>query len=126
MYFLLQALILAGLPVTPSASAVLQHPFRSRAPILTSEIDTSIESILKGFKSPGGAAVAIVRRNEQGSWDVETKGYGIAKSDGTKVTSENLFAIASNSKASLPLRSFGPAYSPTGIPSYSQHWPREF
>ncbi|KAJ6566564.1 beta-lactamase/transpeptidase-like protein [Mycena capillaripes] len=98
MYFLLQALILANLPVTLSAFAPLQQPFQSRAPILTSEIDADIESILKSFKSPGGAAVAIVRRSEQGSWDVETKGYGIAKGDGSKVTSETLFAIASNSK----------------------------
>ncbi|KAF8191527.1 beta-lactamase/transpeptidase-like protein [Mycena galopus ATCC 62051] len=94
MYFLLQALILASLPVLFS----LQQPFQSRAPILTSEIDASIESILKSFKSPGGVAVATVRRSEHGSWDVETKGYGIAKGDGTKVTSETLFALASNSK----------------------------
>ncbi|KAF7345808.1 Beta-lactamase class penicillin binding protein [Mycena venus] len=103
MFFLLQALILASLWVTLSAFARLQQPFQSHAPILTSKIDASIESILKSFKSPGGAAVAIVRRSEQGSWDVETKGYGIAKGDRTKVTSETLFAIGSNSKASLAL-----------------------
>ncbi|KAJ7827207.1 hypothetical protein B0H13DRAFT_1480021, partial [Mycena leptocephala] len=52
----------------------------SHTPILNSEVDASIESILKSFKSPGGVAVAVVRRSEQGfGWDVETKGYGIAK-----------------------------------------------
>ncbi|KAJ7269021.1 beta-lactamase/transpeptidase-like protein [Mycena rebaudengoi] len=56
---------------------------------ITDSLVLRLHSILKGFKSPGGAAVAI---------DVETKGYGIAKGDGTKVTSETLFSIASNSK----------------------------
>ncbi|KAJ7448276.1 beta-lactamase/transpeptidase-like protein [Mycena galericulata] len=53
--------------------------------ILNAEVDAAIASILEDFKTPGGVGVAFVRKQEDGSWDVETKGYGIAKADGTKL-----------------------------------------
>ncbi|KAJ7144404.1 hypothetical protein C8R44DRAFT_539629, partial [Mycena epipterygia] len=65
--------------------------------ILNPEVDAAIHSILKDFNSPGGLGIAVVRKDAHG-WTVETKGYGIAKADGTKVTEDTLFSIASNSK----------------------------
>ncbi|KAF9017788.1 hypothetical protein BDZ89DRAFT_1044930 [Hymenopellis radicata] len=66
--------------------------------LLTSEIDDFIQSIPVEWGAPGGVAVAAVMMNENGSWSVDTKGYGNARSDGTLVDSETMFAIGSNSK----------------------------
>jgi CubicO group peptidase (beta-lactamase class C family) len=66
--------------------------------LLNEETDAFINQVLKDFNSPGGAAVALVRRDDQGTWVVETKGYGIATANGSKVTENTLFAIGSNSK----------------------------
>ncbi|KIK66161.1 hypothetical protein GYMLUDRAFT_55999 [Collybiopsis luxurians FD-317 M1] len=63
-----------------------------------SAVDEFIQDILREWKSPGGLSIALVRRDDSGAWTVETKGYGTAKSDGTKVDENTLFAIASNSK----------------------------
>lgn len=71
--------------------------------ILSPSIDTFINNLLSEWNSPGGASVAVVRADGQGGWSVETKGYGIAKVDGTKVTPDAIFSIGSNSKVSLPL-----------------------
>ncbi|KAJ7766340.1 beta-lactamase/transpeptidase-like protein [Mycena maculata] len=99
--------ILAGVPVVAAAAANfgrLQRPFKlfdtkKQTNLLNAEVDSAINSILKDFKSPGGVGVAVVRRHKDRSgWNVETKGYGNAKVDGTKVTSDTLFPIGSNSK----------------------------
>ncbi|KAJ6552222.1 beta-lactamase/transpeptidase-like protein [Mycena vulgaris] len=111
MHFLLRFIALAtaagsvSLVCSTPATVAQQQPFDSHTNnILNPDIDGAIESILKSFKSPGGVGVAVVRKDDQGSgWRVETKGYGIAKVDGTKVTPDTLFAIGSNSKASLLL-----------------------
>ncbi|KAJ3740199.1 beta-lactamase/transpeptidase-like protein [Lentinula detonsa] len=66
--------------------------------ILTLQIDSFIEQVLSDWNSAGGVGIAVVQRNEDGSWNVENKGYGIAKTDGSKVTGDTLFAIGSNSK----------------------------
>ncbi|KAJ6620375.1 beta-lactamase/transpeptidase-like protein [Mycena sp. CBHHK59/15] len=66
--------------------------------ILSSKIDAFINNILTEWNSPGGAAVAVVRMYGRGGWLTETKGYGVAKVDGTKVNSETIFSIGSNSK----------------------------
>jgi CubicO group peptidase (beta-lactamase class C family) len=39
-----------------------------------------------------------VRVDAQGKWSVETKGYGVAKADGTKVDPDTIFSLGSNSK----------------------------
>ena len=63
------------------------------------DVGAAINSILQDFRSPGGVGVAVVRKGPDGSgWSVETKGYGVAKLDGTKATSDTLFCIGSNSK----------------------------
>ncbi|KAJ7700387.1 beta-lactamase/transpeptidase-like protein [Mycena rosella] len=79
----------------------LQQPFKldSSDAILNPKIDAAINSVLKNFNSPGGVGVAVVRKGKLDSaWIVETKGYGVAKVDGTKVTKDTLFSIGSNSK----------------------------
>jgi CubicO group peptidase (beta-lactamase class C family) len=69
--------------------------------ILDQETDDFVEKVLKDWKSPGGVAIAFVRRDETGKWvDIETKGYGTATATGTKVTPETMFNIGSNSKVS--------------------------
>jgi CubicO group peptidase (beta-lactamase class C family) len=66
---------------------------------LDQETDDFINKVLKDWKSPGGVAVAFVRRDETGKWvDIETKGYGTATATGTPVTPETMFNIGSNSK----------------------------
>ncbi|KAK1222394.1 hypothetical protein PQX77_014727 [Marasmius sp. AFHP31] len=68
--------------------------------ILTPKIDEFIEGILSSWNSPGGVSVAVVKLEEpEGSWRIETKGYGVANLDGGKrMTEESLVCIASNSK----------------------------
>ncbi|KAJ7452152.1 beta-lactamase/transpeptidase-like protein [Mycena galericulata] len=70
----------------------------SNGTVLNSDIDTFVTNILAEWNSPGGIAVAVVRQDGQGEWIVETKGYGNAKADGTKVTPDTLFSIGSESK----------------------------
>ncbi|KAL4255394.1 hypothetical protein AB1N83_013511, partial [Pleurotus pulmonarius] len=67
-------------------------------PILNADIDAFINDLLSDWHSPGGVSVAVVRKTGNDTWNVETKGYGVAKADGTKVTEQTLFAIGSNSK----------------------------
>ncbi|KAF5353762.1 hypothetical protein D9757_012942 [Collybiopsis confluens] len=85
--------ILPGNP-TPSTQNVF----------ISSEIDSFIEGILDEYHSPG-LSVAVVRRNESyhSGWLMEYGSYGTAKADGTPVTPDSLFAIASNSKLFLSL-----------------------
>ncbi|KAJ7025417.1 beta-lactamase/transpeptidase-like protein [Mycena alexandri] len=107
MFFLLQAVLGSAFSLVFLVQAVrLQQPFDisndsesdSHTKILNAKVDAAINSILKDFKSPGGAGVAVVQKSRKDGWMVETKGYGVAKVDGTKVTSETLFGIGSNSK----------------------------
>ena len=67
--------------------------------VLNSGIDTFINQILSDWNSPGGVGIAVVQRDSQsGTWNVETKGYGIANLNGSNVTENTLFPIGSNSK----------------------------
>jgi CubicO group peptidase (beta-lactamase class C family) len=90
MHFLSLALSLLCCGISASAA--------DNSTILSPEIDTFINNILTEWNSPGGVAVAVVRMDGQGGWMVETKGYGIANANGTKVTSDTIFSIGSNSK----------------------------
>jgi CubicO group peptidase (beta-lactamase class C family) len=86
------------------ALAEVQQPLvqlSSRKDVLTPEIDNFIVSVLKSWNSPAGVAVAIVQKNDDESWNIEKKGYGIAQADGSKVTEDTLFAIGSNSKVKI-------------------------
>ncbi|KAE9386331.1 beta-lactamase/transpeptidase-like protein [Gymnopus androsaceus JB14] len=62
--------------------------------ILNPDIENFIWEVLTDWNSPGG-------QNVDGSWNVEKKGYGVAKADGSNITEDTLFALGSNSKASL-------------------------
>ncbi|KAG5643819.1 hypothetical protein DXG03_009596 [Asterophora parasitica] len=67
--------------------------------VLTAETDKFINDLLAEWNSPAGLSVAVVRKDEQGQWNVETKGYGVATlANKTQVTEKTLFAIGSNSK----------------------------
>lgn len=69
------------------------------ATILDAETERFINQVLIDWKSPGGVAIAFVRKNEQGEWvNIETKGYGRANAAGANVTENTLFNMASNSK----------------------------
>ncbi|KAI3621234.1 beta-lactamase [Moniliophthora roreri] len=65
--------------------------------VLTTEVDTFIEGTLASWFSSGGVGVAVVRQLEDGTWNVETKGYG-NRGDGNNVTADTLFAMGSSSK----------------------------
>ena len=69
--------------------------------VLTNATDAFINHVLADWNSAGGLGVAVVRKNEQGLWNIETRGYGIATLDGRKVTEHTLFSIGSNSKVSM-------------------------
>ncbi len=71
----------------------LVHNSTAKRNVLTPNIDNFVESIPADWNSPGGVGIAVVQKGEDGSWNVETKGYGIAKADGSKVTANTLFAI---------------------------------
>ena len=72
-----------------------------RALLLNDETTAFINQLFKDFNSPGGAAVAVVRKDAHGAWSVETKGYGTATANGSKVTERTLFAVGSTSKVRL-------------------------
>jgi CubicO group peptidase (beta-lactamase class C family) len=82
-----------------SAACANQAPFAtSKAEdILDSQTDDFINHILKDWNSPGGLGIAVVRRDGD-DWRVETKGYGKGKLDGTAISPDSRFCIASNSK----------------------------
>ncbi|KAJ7686213.1 beta-lactamase/transpeptidase-like protein [Mycena rosella] len=94
--------IAAGAAVSPGLET--QHPLQGLGshlsddrPILNAHLDAEILRILKEFKTPGGVGVAVVHKTPQGTWKLESKGYGNA-TDGAEVTADTLFAIGSNSK----------------------------
>ncbi|KAG6908807.1 hypothetical protein DXG01_003254 [Tephrocybe rancida] len=67
--------------------------------ILDAETERFVNQILKDWRSPGGLAIAYVKKDTQGNWvNVETKGYGRATASGKNVTEQTLFNMASNSK----------------------------
>ncbi|KAI3621302.1 beta-lactamase class penicillin binding protein [Moniliophthora roreri] len=80
-------------------SSVVAQNSTSTSPILSSQVDTFIQDLLKEWGTPGGVSVAVVRLGSSGSWEVETKGYGVAKlQDGSNFTADTVLSIGSNSK----------------------------
>ncbi|KAG5634599.1 hypothetical protein H0H81_001413 [Sphagnurus paluster] len=67
--------------------------------VLDETTDAFINDLLARWKSPGGVSVAVVRMDDQGGWNVETKGYGVATlADGSRMTENTILPIGSNSK----------------------------
>ncbi|KAF8884171.1 beta-lactamase/transpeptidase-like protein [Infundibulicybe gibba] len=93
LYFLYGFILTASAQGSPNA-------------ILDAEMETFVNQVLTGWGSPGGVAIAVVRISSQGGWNVETRGYGAAKADGTKVNERTLFSIGSNSKVMDPTHNF--------------------
>ncbi|GLB41349.1 putative beta-lactamase [Lyophyllum shimeji] len=81
-------------PLLLSASTLSQNVSN----VLNANTEAFISQVLADWNSAGGFAVAVVRRDASGAWQVETKGYGIATADGGKMTEHTRFNIASNSK----------------------------
>ncbi|KAF8189864.1 beta-lactamase/transpeptidase-like protein [Mycena galopus ATCC 62051] len=87
--------------IAVSAQNTPQQPFSlpiSNDTLLTPQLDSAISDILKECKTPGGVGVAVVRKTAQGTWQLESKGYGNATGKGDKITADTLFGIGSNSK----------------------------
>jgi len=78
-------------------NSVFYAPCAQKA-LLNSTTDAFINGILATHESPGGVGIAVVRKDPHGNWNVETRGYGIATANGTRVTEDTIFAIASNSE----------------------------
>ncbi|KAG5649740.1 hypothetical protein H0H81_002237 [Sphagnurus paluster] len=71
----------------------------NRTTIVDAELEAFINKVLADWNSPGGVAVAFVKKDDNGVWtNVETKGYGRATASGTNVTENTMFNIGSNSK----------------------------
>ncbi|KAJ6484471.1 beta-lactamase/transpeptidase-like protein [Mycena vitilis] len=79
-----------------AAQQPLSRP--QQRPVLNAHLDDAILAILKEFKTPGGVGVAVVHKTAQGTWQLESKGYGNATAQGDKVIADTLFGIGSNSK----------------------------
>ncbi|KAJ7754376.1 beta-lactamase/transpeptidase-like protein [Mycena maculata] len=102
-------LSLAALLSLLFAVHAIQIPFQrpqglSKGVLITPEVDTFVNSQLFQWNS-SGLSVAVVRRDTSvpGAWNVEFGSYGTAQADGSPVTPDTLFAIASNSKLFLSM-----------------------
>jgi CubicO group peptidase (beta-lactamase class C family) len=69
--------------------------------VLDAETDAFINNMLKEWNSPGGISVSFVRKDADGNWQTEVKGYGVANGNGDKVNENTYFNIASNTKVCL-------------------------
>jgi CubicO group peptidase (beta-lactamase class C family) len=100
---LVQAL-LALLPIVSAIQIPIQRPQSSKGGLITSEIDSFVNSQLSIWNS-SGLSVAVLRQDTSspGKWDIEFGSYGTAQADGSPVTPDTLFAIASNSKLFLSI-----------------------
>ncbi|KAJ7624741.1 beta-lactamase/transpeptidase-like protein [Roridomyces roridus] len=93
-----------------SLAAAAQLPFTLPPPtknvLLTPSLDTFISSQLT-FWNSSGLSVAVVQKNKNSAlgsgWTIEFGSYGQARSDGSPVTPDTLFAIASDSKLFLAM-----------------------
>ncbi|KAF9524480.1 beta-lactamase/transpeptidase-like protein [Crepidotus variabilis] len=98
------------LPSSVSASHVFglsppksQQPFTAAEEyLITSETKIYAEGLLKRWNSPGLSLAAVRRDYSQASgWRHEFASFGIGRADGSPVTPDSVFAIASNSKLFL-------------------------
>ncbi|KAJ7651365.1 beta-lactamase/transpeptidase-like protein [Roridomyces roridus] len=91
---------LSLLPLVLAAQVPFQQPRKNA--YITPAIDEFVTSELTRWNS-SGLSVAVIRQDSStpGKWDIEFGSYGTAKADGSPVTPDTLFAIASNSKLFL-------------------------
>ena len=71
-------------------------------PLITERTERYIQTVLTKWNS-SGLSVAVVRKDENlpTGWHHEFGAYGVAKADGSSMTPDSVFAIASNSKLFL-------------------------
>ena len=71
-------------------------------PLITERTERYIQTLLTRWNSTG-LSVAVVRKDENSptGWHHEFGAYGVAKADGSSMTPDSVFAIASNSKLFL-------------------------
>ncbi|KAH8826433.1 beta-lactamase/transpeptidase-like protein [Flagelloscypha sp. PMI_526] len=89
MWLLSLQFALAVLPCFPAVEA---------AKYLTPDAATFVNNLLSGWHSPTGISIAVVEQADNGTWLVETAGYGNADVSGTRVDESTLFYVGSNSK----------------------------
>lgn len=58
-----------------------------RKPLLDKSFDIWLAKVNNTWATKG-IGIAVVRRDQSGNWDVETKGYGIRDSSGAPVTED--------------------------------------
>lgn len=92
---LIHALPAAQQPFSPDLTSTKKNKY------LTPDVKAYIDDLLAEWDSPG-MSVAIVRKDDEGSWLMEAEGYGIAGRDGRPMTGDSLHGIASNSFVPLP------------------------
>nr|GAT61299.1 predicted protein [Mycena chlorophos] len=102
---------LALFPAVLALTTPFQQPFSlpkdpdARRKLIPPHIDAFIRE-QQAYWNSSGLAVAVVRRSgldeprhsPEDEWDVEFGSYGVARADGTPVSPDTLFAIASDSK----------------------------
>ncbi|KAJ7067221.1 beta-lactamase/transpeptidase-like protein [Mycena amicta] len=100
---------LSLLLVAAVGSSALQVPFQRplqapNPPLISPDLDAFVNAELTRWNS-SGLSVAVIRQHTAtpGQWNVEYGAYSIAQADGTRVTPDTLFAIASNSKLFLAM-----------------------
>ncbi|CAA7271158.1 unnamed protein product [Cyclocybe aegerita] len=96
-------LLLASHGLALQVPLILDAPAAAKKGVL---ISPATEEYAKGLLkkwSSSGLAVAVVRKDdtEPSGWRHEFGSYGIAKADGSPITPDSVFAIASNSKLFL-------------------------
>ena len=106
LLFLL-ALITQGytlqVPLT-DASQKFFSSSNSTGVLISGNTDQYVKTLLEKWGSPG-LSVAVVRKDESApnGWRHEFGSYGIAQADGSFMTPDSVFAIASNSKLFLAM-----------------------
>ncbi|KAG6906760.1 hypothetical protein DXG01_012263 [Tephrocybe rancida] len=87
-------------PVVGGVPQLSSRQFTGNATsIIDAETEAFINKLLVEWNSPGGVAVAFVKKDVNGTWtNIETKGFGRATASGTNVTENTMFNIGSNSK----------------------------
>ena len=77
---------------------------KSTGALISGDTDQYVKTLLEKWGSPG-LSVAVVRKDESApnGWRHEFGSYGIAHADGSPMTPDSVFGIASNSKLFLAM-----------------------
>ncbi|KAH8826478.1 beta-lactamase/transpeptidase-like protein [Flagelloscypha sp. PMI_526] len=84
-------------PLFLSTTLLLSLSGSTSAKLVTTEVDTFIKNLPTEWHTPSGIGIAVVSRHDDGTWEVETGGYGSSDASGTPVTNQMQFFIGSSS-----------------------------